>query len=78
MNIIVDTLTGKSISLKISNTCTVADYKQSICDIDGVPPVQQRLIYEGYQLSDHETVTDINKQIDLHNNSTNRKKKIFM
>jgi hypothetical protein len=72
MNIIIDTLTGKSTSLKISYTDTVADYKQLICDIDGIPPVQQRLIYEGRQLDDNETVADINKQIDLHNNSVNR------
>ena len=57
MKITVQTLSGKAIPIDVAATDTVDDVKEQITEIEGVPPAQQRLVYEGQQIRDG-TVSD--------------------
>ena len=48
----VKTLTGKTVEVKVAGHMFVADIKEQLQEIEGMPPVQQRLIYGGQQLED--------------------------
>ncbi|KAF0903907.1 hypothetical protein E2562_029982 [Oryza meyeriana var. granulata] len=54
LNIKVKTLTGKEIDVDIDLTDTVDRIKERV-EEEGIPPVQQRLIYGGKQLADDKT-----------------------
>ena len=54
--IIVKTLTGKDIMLLLDGDETIDGIKSAICDSEGIPPDQQRLIFEGEQLEDGRTM----------------------
>merc|ERR1719245_1759915 len=58
--IMVKTLTGKSIPLIVKSGNTVSELKCMIQDSEGVPPDQQRIVFAGYQMEDRKTLGDFN------------------
>ncbi|XP_062002977.1 ubiquitin-NEDD8-like protein RUB2 [Rosa rugosa] len=56
----VKALTGKEIEIDIEPTDTIDRIKERVEEKEGIPPVQQRLIYAGKQLGDDKTAKDYN------------------
>lgn len=57
MEIKVKTLTGNEISIEIDPMDTINLIKERLEEKEGIPPLQQRLIYTGKQLADDQTAT---------------------
>ncbi|ERM99023.1 hypothetical protein AMTR_s00101p00053450 [Amborella trichopoda] len=60
MMIKVKTLTGKEVEIDIEPTDTIERIKQRVEEKEGIPPVQQRLIYGGKQMNDDKTAKEYN------------------
>ncbi|PHT54167.1 Ubiquitin-NEDD8-like protein RUB1 [Capsicum baccatum] len=56
----VKTLTGKEIEIDIEPTDTIDRIKERVEEKEGIPPIQQRIIYGGKQLADDKTTKDYN------------------
>lgn len=62
--IFIKTLQGKNITLNVSDTDTIQSLKDKIKDIEGIPQEQQRLVFNGKQLEDNQTIGDYGIQSD--------------
>ncbi|CEG00300.1 Ubiquitin supergroup [Ostreococcus tauri] len=60
MMIKVKTLTGKEIEIDIEPTDSVERIKERVEEKEGIPPVQQRLIFGGKQMNDEKIAKDYN------------------
>ncbi|GMM33100.1 NEDD8 family protein [Saccharomycopsis crataegensis] len=58
MQIVVKTLTGKEVTLEIKPQDTVESVKEIMEEKEGIPPLQQRLVFDGKQLNDAQTMDD--------------------
>ena len=69
MQVYVKTLTGKTITIECYPTTTIGNLKVQICDKEGIPADQQRLVYKKNELKDEAAKLksyDIGNQATIH------------
>ncbi|GLJ51505.1 hypothetical protein SUGI_1094880 [Cryptomeria japonica] len=58
LSIKVKTLTGKEVEIDIEPTDTIERIKDLVEEREGIPPLQQRIVYMGKQMHDEKTAKD--------------------
>jgi ubiquitin len=60
MLLYIKTLVGKELKLNVELDTTIAIVKQKVEELEGIPPSQQRLVFNGRQLSDEKNLEEYN------------------
>ena len=58
--IFIKTLQGKNITIEVDDTDTIDSIKKQIYDKEGIPVDQQRIVFNGKQLEDNQTISNYN------------------
>lgn len=68
MQIFVKTLTGRTVTISVCGSNTIYDLKLMIQKKEGIPCDQQRLVFSGSQLEEHQTLKELNitKEVTVH------------
>jgi hypothetical protein len=62
--VLVKSMTGKNTTVDIHNQMTIEVFKLEIEKLDGIPPHQQRLVFNGKEMQDTRTVESYNLNIN--------------
>ena len=60
MLIKIKTLTGRILEVNMEDTDTVLRLKERVEEREGIPPIQQRMVFKGKALADESTLKDCN------------------